>query len=72
MAESIYSFAKFFSNNLSHYMVSYNVDSHFHCIYLYVLSFVNENGERYNAAITQTINGKKVHAINSPKVLIAT
>ena len=53
-------------------MVLYNVDSHFHCIYLYVHSFVDENGERYNAAITQIINGQEVHAINSPKVLIAT
>lgn len=43
----------------------------FHLCTLIVLnacSFIDENGDRYSALTTLTINGQNVLAINSPKV----
>ena len=37
---------------------------------MHAYSFIDDNGERYNASTTVTINGADVLAINSPKVLI--
>ena len=37
---------------------------------MHIYSFIDDNGERYNASTTLTINGTDVLAISSPKVLI--
>ena len=36
---------------------------------IFICSFIDENGERYDALTTLRINGENVLALNSPKVV---
>ena len=38
---------------------------------MFVCSFVDENGNRYDGTTTLRINGANVLAVNSPKVMIS-